>query len=78
MPAVTTVTLTGGTWLTADQGSALFDGKPGRASRIRRTGELAITITLADAVAPAIIAILGLNIPPGVQVSAVGTSGTTV
>ncbi|MDU1659670.1 MAG: hypothetical protein E6861_09290, partial [Stenotrophomonas maltophilia] len=55
-----------------------FDGKPGRASRIRRTGELAITITLADAVAPAIIAILGLNIPPGVQVSAVGTSGTTV
>nr|WP_312660897.1 hypothetical protein [Stenotrophomonas geniculata] len=78
MPAVTTVTLTGGTWLSADQGSALFDGKPARASRIRRTGSLAITITLADAVVPGIIAILGLNIPPGVQVSAVGATGTTV
>lgn len=78
MPAVTTVILTGGTWLSADQGSALFDGKPGRASRIRRTGSLAITITLADAVVPGIIAILGLNIPPGVQVSSAGATGTTV
>ncbi len=78
MPAVTTVTLTGGAWLSADQGSALFDGKPGRASRIRRTGSLAITITLADTVIPGIIAILGLNIPPGVQVSAAGATGTTV
>lgn len=78
MPAVTTVTLAGGTWLSADQGSALFDGKPGRASRIRRTSSLAITITLADAVVPGIIAILGLNIPPGVQVSAAGATGTTV
>ncbi|KUP00668.1 hypothetical protein AR274_13080 [Stenotrophomonas maltophilia] len=78
MPAVTTVTLTGATWLSADQGSALFDGKPGRASRIRRTGSLAITITLAEAVVPGIIAILGLNIPPGIQVSAAGASATTV
>lgn len=78
MPAVATVTLTGGTWLSADQGSALFDGKPGRASRIRRTSSLAITITLAEAVVPGIIAILGLNIPPGVQVSAAGATGTTV
>lgn len=78
MPAVATVTLTGGTWLSADQGAALFDGKPGRASRIRRTGSLAITITLAGAVVPEIIAILGLNIPPGVQVSAAGATGTTV
>ncbi|WP_423171227.1 hypothetical protein [Stenotrophomonas maltophilia] len=78
MPAVTTVTLTGGKWLSADQGSALFDGKPGRASRIRRTGSLAITVTLADAVVPGIIAILGLNIPPGLQVSAAGASAITV
>lgn len=78
MPAVETVTLTGGTWLSADQGSALFDGKPGRASRMRRTSSLAITITLAEAVVPGIIAILGLNIPAGVQVSAAGASGTTV
>ncbi|WP_447905272.1 hypothetical protein [Stenotrophomonas sepilia] len=78
MPAVETATLTGGTWLSADQGAALFDGKPGRSSRIRRTGSLAITITLAEAVVPGIIAVLGLNIPPGVQVSAAGASGTTV
>ncbi len=78
IPAVATVTLTGGTWLSADQGAVLFDGKPSRASRIRRTGSLAITITLADAVVPGIIAILGLSIPPGVQVSAAGATGTTV
>lgn len=78
MPAVETATLTGGTWLSADQGSALFDGKPGRSSRIRRTGSLAITITLAEAVVPGIIAVLGLNIPPGVQVSAAGASTATV
>ena len=78
MPAVETATLTGGTWLSADQGAALFDGKPGRSSRIRRTGSLAITITLAEAVVPGIIAVLGLNIPPGVQVSAAGASAATV
>ncbi|MBA0342064.1 hypothetical protein D7U87_15350 [Stenotrophomonas maltophilia] len=78
MPAVEAVTLTGGTWLSADQGSALFDGKPGRASRMRRTSSLAITITLAEAVVPGIVAVLGLNIPPGVQVSAAGASGTTM
>lgn len=78
MPAVTTVTLTGGTWLSADQGAALFDGKPGRASRIRRTGSLAITINLAEAVVPGIIAILGLNLPADVQVRAAGETGKTV
>lgn len=78
MPAVETATLTGGTWLSADQGAALFDGKPGRSSRIRRTGSLVITITLAEAVVPGIVAVLGLNIPPGVQVSAAGATGTTV
>lgn len=78
MPAVETATLTGGTWLSTDQGAALFDGKPGRSSRIRRTGSLAITITLAEAVVPGIVAVLGLNIPPGVQVSAAGATGTTV
>ncbi|OBU52223.1 hypothetical protein [Stenotrophomonas maltophilia] len=78
MPAVETATLTGGTWLSADQGAALFDGKPGRSSRIRRTGSLAITITLAEAVVPGIVAVLGLNIPPGVQLSAAGATGTTV
>ncbi len=78
MPAITTATLTGGTWLTADQGSALFDGKPGRASRIRRTGSLAVTVTLAQAIVPGIVAVLGLSVPAGVQVRAAGAVGTTI
>ncbi|WP_416058405.1 hypothetical protein [Stenotrophomonas maltophilia] len=78
MPAVETATLTGGTWLTADQGSALFDGKPARATRVRRTGNLAITITLAQAIVPGIIAVLGLSVPAGVEVRAAGATATTV
>lgn len=78
MPAVETATLTGGTWLTADQGSALFDGKPARATRVRRTGDLAITITLAQAIVPGIIAVLGLSVPAGVEVRAAGATATTV
>lgn len=78
MPAVATATLTGGTWLTSDQGSALFDGKPGRASRIRRTGSLAITVTLAQAIVPGIVAVLGMSVPAGVQVRAAGGVGTTI
>jgi len=78
MPAVETATLTGGTWLTADQGGALFDGKPARASRVRRTGDLAITVTLAQAIVPGIIAVLGLSVPAGVEVRAAGATATTV
>lgn len=77
MPAAVTVTLAGGTWLSSDQGSALFDGKPGRASRIRRTGSLSVTVALAQAVVPGIVAVLGLNVPPGVEVRAAGAVGTT-
>lgn len=78
MPAVQSVSLVGGIWLTADAGSALFDGKPGRCSRISRTGALSINITLAEAIVPGIVAVLGLNVPPGVQVSASGAVATTV
>lgn len=78
MPAVQSVSLVGGTWLTADAGAALFDGKPGRRSRISRSGSLSINIVLADAIVPGIVAVLGLNVPPGVQVSAAGATARTV
>ncbi|WP_102945665.1 hypothetical protein [Stenotrophomonas sp. VV52] len=78
MPAVQSVSLVGGTWLTADAGTALFDGKPGRRSRISRSGALSINIVLAEAIVPGIVAVLGLNVPPGVQVSAAGATATTI
>lgn len=78
MPAVASVALSGATWLTDDQGVALFDGKPGRAARMQRTGALAITATLEQAIVPGIVAVLGLNVPAGVAVRAAGATGTTV
>ncbi len=78
MPAVQSVALVGGNWLTADAGAALFDGKPARRSRIARTGALSVNITLTAAVVPRIIAVLGLNLPAGVAVTAAGATGTTV
>lgn len=78
MPAVQSVSLVGGTWLTTDAGAALFDGKPGRRSRISRSGALSINIVLAEAIVPGIVAVLGLNVPPGVQVSAAGATATTI
>ena len=64
--------------MTADAGAALFDGKPGRRSRISRSGALSINIVLAEAIVPGIVAVLGLNLPPGVLVSAAGATGTTM
>ncbi|MHC6216758.1 hypothetical protein ACVQEN_06005 [Stenotrophomonas acidaminiphila] len=78
MPAVQSVALVGGAWLTADAGAALFDGKPARRSRIARTGALSINITFAGTIVPRIVALLGLSLPPGVPVTAAGASGTTV
>lgn len=78
MPAVQLVSLVGGTWLTADAGAALFDGRPARRSRIGRTGALAVNIVLAEAIVPGVIAVLGLNVPAGVAVRAAGASGVTV
>lgn len=78
MPATQSLALVGGTWLTADGGAALFDGKPARRARIARTGALSIKITLADVVVPGIVAVLGLNLPAGVTVRAAGATGKTV
>ncbi len=78
MPAVQSVSLVGGTWLTADAGAALFDGRPARRSRIARAGALAINVVLAEAIVPGVIAVLGLNVPAGAPVRAAGASGVTV
>lgn len=78
MPVVQSVSLVGGTWLTADAGRAMFDGKPARKTRINRTGALSINITFASAIVPGIIALLGLNLPAGVAISAAGASGQTI
>lgn len=72
------VALAGGTWLTADGGAALFDGKPARRARIARTGVLSINVTLEVAIVPGIIAVLGLNVPPGVEITAAGASARTI
>lgn len=77
MPAVQSVALVGGTWLTADAGAALFDGKPARRARINRTGALSVNITLASPVVPGIVAVLGLNLPAGVTINAAGATGQT-
>ena len=78
MPAVQSVSLVGGSWLTADAGRAMFDGKPARKTRINRTGALSINIVFESAIVPRIIALLGLNLPAGISVSAAGASGQTI
>ncbi len=77
MPAVSNVALASGTWLTADEGAALFDGRPSRAARISRSGTVTITVTLATAIVPGVVALLGLNVPPGTAITAAGASGVT-
>lgn len=78
MPAVTNVTLSGGTWLTLDTWQALVDGRPARAARINRSGTVTITLTLASSIQPTLIALLGLNVPAGTLVTAAGTSANAV
>lgn len=72
------VALVGGNWLTADGGAALFDGKPARRARIARTGALSINVALDVAIVPGIVAVLGLNVPPGVEITAAGASARTI
>jgi hypothetical protein len=79
MPAVNAVSLNAGsTWLTTDAGAALFDRKPARATRIQRTsGSPTISITLSSAIVVRVVALLGLNLPAGVTITAAGVSGAT-
>lgn len=76
MPAVKAVTLSAGsTWLTADNGAALFDGKPARVTRIGRSAHVTITVTLARPIVPGVIALLGLNVPAGTGITTAGANG---
>lgn len=79
MPAVNAVNLSAGSaWLTADNGSALFDGKPARATRLARSsGSPTINVTLASAIVVRVVGLLGLNLSEGVVVSVGATSATT-
>lgn len=80
MPAVTGVSLgAGSSWLTGDAGMALFDGKPARATRLQcDSGNPTINVTLASAIGGLrVLALLGLNLPEGVTVTALGTSTQT-
>ena len=82
MPAVLapSFTGTGAAWLTADNGSAMFDGKPARRTRMRwlsttpTTAQvLMISAPLATPIRPRIIGLLGLKgVPAGVSVMAAG------
>jgi len=74
MPAVTKISLSGGTWLTADTWKALTDGRPSRAARIQRSGTITLTATLDRAIIPGVIALLGLNVPARISVTASGVS----
>lgn len=85
MPTVAAPVLTGtgAAWLTADNGAALFDGKPARRTRLRwlsgapSTGQaLMISAALGEPIRPRIIAVLGLKgVPTGVSVMAAGKRG---
>lgn len=79
-PAITgSVAITQATWQTADSGTALFDGKPGRATRMKwgsgtpTLGQyVQITATFAAATPLRILGLLGTTLPVGVKVSFLG------
>lgn len=76
MPAVTNIALTGGTWLTADGGAALVDGKPARVARLQASGTPAIALTFASSFVPRIIGVLGLRgVAPGAAVRVTSPAG---
>lgn len=71
MPVPTAIALAGATWLTADEGAALVDGKPARVARLQVTTTPAITLSFAAAFTPRIIGVLGLRgVAPGAAVTA--------
>ena len=92
MPAVSAIALSGGAgyaWLTSDNGSACYDGKPARRARLRWRNDAVpaightLSITLDIASTPLrVVAALGLkNVPAGAKVEVYGKraadAGTT-
>jgi hypothetical protein len=83
MPAVSAPTFTGAgaAWLSADNGTAMFDRKPGRRTRMRWLSSatpsiahvLMIAAPLAAPIRPRIVGVLGLKgVPEGVSVMVAG------
>lgn len=76
---VTGAVTTSATWLTADGGAALFDGKPARKARLQWpagtplvTQYVAISATLQVHVALRVLALLGTTLPVGCRVDFLG------
>lgn len=82
-PAISgAVGITGATWLTADGGAALFDGRPTRRARLQwgagtpTLGQyVSITATFAAATPLRILALLGSTLPVGCRVDFLGAGG---
>lgn len=79
MPAVTTATLSSGSWLVADAGAALYDGKPTRKAGISWpagtpaiTQYVGITLGFATATRLRVLAALGLSVPAGTRIEFYG------
>ena len=83
MPPISAVGVTGGSWLTADFGTALYDGKPARRARlIWNAGTtvadyMTIPITFSSPSLLRVFALLGTSLPPGVRIPFVTPSGTS-
>lgn len=81
MPAVGGIGITGGTWLAAGGGAALFDGNPARRARLQwNAGGLlgsyvAISLIFNTPTLLRVFALLGSTLPPGVRVGFVGPGG---
>jgi len=79
MPAVVGMSLANATWLTADGGAALVDGKPARVARLQATGNPVITLDFAEPFTPRVIGLLGLvGIAPGASITVAGAAAAAL
>ena len=81
MPDITGSDITGGTWLTADGASALYDGRPARRARLQWNAGTAISavarvgITFASNTPLRVLGVLGTTLPAGVRIDFRGGGG---
>ena len=81
MPEVSSIAITGGTWLTADGGAACYDGKPARRARLQWSAGatlgsyVQITLTFSSTSPLRVLAALGLTVPAGVRIDFLSGSG---
>ena len=74
MPVVTSIELTGGTWLTEDDGDACCDGRPARKARLQWDAGTSlgscveIRLNFASEAILRVFGLLGSTLPPGVRI----------